>query len=169
MKELPDVEVRQLKADLPELQGEPDQIVNAKLKHAIANYEGPLMVEDTSLCYNAFKGLPGPYIKDFLGNLGNDGLYKLLNGFEDKSAYAQCIFGMKKDKDEEPKVFVGRTHGTIVDPRGPKSFGWDPNFQPDGFDQTYAEIDKDVKNTISHRYKALKQLIEYLKENPEYL
>ena len=167
--ELPDVEVRQLKADLPELQGEPEHIVEDKLKHAISKYDGPLMVEDTSLCYNAFKGLPGPYIKDFLGKLGNDGLYKLLEGFDDKTAYAQCIFGMKKNKDDEAKVFVGRTHGSIVSPRGPNNFGWDPNFQPDGFDQTYAEMDKDIKNKISHRYKALKQVIEYLKQNPDYL
>jgi inosine triphosphate pyrophosphatase len=168
-KELPDVEVRQLKADLPELQGEPESIVLDKLKNAIDKYDGPLMVEDTSLCYNAFKGLPGPYIKDFLSKLGNDGLYKLLDGFEDKTAYAQCIFGMKRDKNDDAKVFVGRTHGSIVKPRGPNNFGWDTNFQPDGFDQTYAEMDKDVKNKISHRYKALKQLIEYLKENSDSL
>ena len=50
------------------------------------------MVEDTSLCFNAYGGLPGPYIKWFLKNLGHEGLNKMLAGFEDKSAYAQCIF-----------------------------------------------------------------------------
>ena len=50
------------------------------------------MVEDTSLCFNAYGGLPGPYIKWFLKNLGHEGLNTMLAGFEDKSAYAQCIF-----------------------------------------------------------------------------
>ena len=50
------------------------------------------MVEDTSLCFNAYGGLPGPYIKWFLKNLGHDGLNRMLAGFDDKTAYAQCIF-----------------------------------------------------------------------------
>ena len=50
------------------------------------------MVEDTSLCFNAYGGLPGPYIKWFLKNLGHDGLNSMLAGFDDKTAYAQCIF-----------------------------------------------------------------------------
>ncbi len=49
-------------------------------------------------------------------------------------------------------TFVGRTPGRIVPARGPTDFGWDPVFEPDGFDQTYAELDKNVKNTISHRW-----------------
>lgn len=56
--------------------------------------------------------------------------------------------------DVEPVTFVGRTHGAIVPARGPADFGWDPVFQPDGFDVTYAEMDKDTKNTISHRWLA---------------
>ena len=44
------------------------------------------------------------------------------------------------------------TDGKIVPARGPPDFGWDPVFEADGFDQTYAEMDKDVKNTISHRF-----------------
>lgn len=53
---------------------------------------GAVMVEDTSLCFNAMGGLPGPYIKWFLKKLGHDGLNRMLAGFDDKSAYAQCIF-----------------------------------------------------------------------------
>ena len=56
------------------------------------------------------------------------------------------------------KLFEGRTPGKIVEPRGPRDFGWDPCFQPDGFDQTYAELDKSIKNTISHRFRALQNL-----------
>ncbi len=154
--------------DLMELQGEPEAIVREKLKYALAREEGPLMIEDTSLCFNALHGLPGPYIKDFLEKLGHDGLNRMLSGFEDKSAYAQCIFGLGR-AGAEPLVFAGRTPGEIVPARGDNAFGWDPIFQPDGFQQTYAELDKEIKNQISHRYNSLKLLIEFLIENPDYL
>jgi hypothetical protein len=49
-------------------------------------------------------------------------------------------------------VFVGRTDGRIVPARGDNQFGWDPVFEPEGFGETYAEMDKGVKNTISHRW-----------------
>jgi hypothetical protein len=51
----------------------------------------------------------------------------------------------------EPRAFVGRTEGRVVPARGGGTFGWDPIFQPDGFDVTFAEMDKQLKNTISHR------------------
>ena len=51
----------------------------------------------------------------------------------------------------EPKLFVGRTEGRVVPARGPAAFGWDPIFEPEGFQETYAQLDKAVKNTISHR------------------
>lgn len=64
-------------------------------------------------------------------------------------------------------MFVGRTGGTIVPARGSLDFGWDPVFQPDGFGQTYGELDKDVKNSISHRYKSLALLKAYLVANEQ--
>ena len=51
-----------------------------------------MLVEDTSLGFHAYKGLPGPYIKWFLEKLGHDGLNKMLVGFGDTSAFAQCTF-----------------------------------------------------------------------------
>ncbi len=54
--------------------------------------------------------------------------------------------------ETEPKIFVGQTPGQIIQPRGQTTFEWDPVFLPDGYDQTYAELDKAVKNKISHRY-----------------
>ncbi|GJD06112.1 Inosine triphosphate pyrophosphatase [Galdieria sulphuraria] len=123
------------------------------------------MVEDTCLCFNALKGLPGPYIKWFLQKLGHDGLNRLLYGFEDKSAYALCIFAFSLGSESEPVVLCGRTEGIIVPARGPTVFGWDPIFQPEGSSYTYAEMDKVVKNQLSHRYKALRELENYLLEN----
>ena len=78
--------------DLPELQGEPEEIAKEKCRLAAQQIKGPVMVEDTSLCFNAMQGLPGPYIKWFLQKLKPDGLSKMLDGFEDKTGYAQCIF-----------------------------------------------------------------------------
>ena len=57
--------------------------------------------------------------------------------------------------------------GTIVPARGRQHFGWDPIFQPEGFDQTYAELDPAVKNTISHRAGALQALKEHFKQHEE--
>lgn len=51
-----------------------------------------MLVEDTSLGFHAYKGLPGPYIKWFLEKLGHDGLNKMLVGFGETSAFAQCTF-----------------------------------------------------------------------------
>lgn len=158
--------VRRADVDLPELQGEPEDIAKEKCRLAAEQIGGAVMVEDTSLCFNAYKGLPGPYIKWFLGKVGPEGLWKMLAGFEDKTAYAQCIFVYTPGPDTEPKIFVGQTPGQIVQPKGQTTFGWDPVFLPDGYDQTYAELDKKVKNTISHRYRALDQLRTYLLDLP---
>ena len=77
-----------------------------------------VLVEDTSLCFNALNGLPGVYIKWFLEGIGHEGLNNLLMAYPDKSAYAQCIFAYAKGPDDEPVVFVGRTEGRIVPARG---------------------------------------------------
>ena len=74
------------------VQGEVEEISKEKCRMAAQQVEGPVMVEDTSLCFNAYKGLPGPYIKWFLGKMSREGLNKMLASFEDKSAYAQCTF-----------------------------------------------------------------------------
>jgi inosine triphosphate pyrophosphatase len=158
-------QVKAVKIDLPELQGEPEDIAKDKCRLAAKQLNAAVMVEDTCLCFNALGGLPGPYIKWFLEKLGHTGLNKMLDGFDDRSAYAQCTFAYTPSPDQEPLVFVGKTHGKIVAARGPSDFGWDPVFQPDGFDHTYAEMDKDVKNTISHRYRALDKLRSHLLSN----
>lgn len=150
------------KIDLPELQGEPEEVSIEKCRLAAEKIQGPVIVEDTSLCFNALGGLPGVYIKWFLDKTGHDGLNNMLMAYEDKSAYAQCIFSYCAAPGETPITFVGRTPGIIVPARGPTDFGWDPVFQPDGFDQTYAEMPKETKNTISHRFRSLELLRKHL-------
>ncbi|XP_021290084.1 inosine triphosphate pyrophosphatase isoform X2 [Herrania umbratica] len=125
-----------LKLDLPELQGEPEEISKEKARLAAVQVNGPVLVEDTCLCFNALKGLPGPYIKWFLQKIGHEGLNNLLMAYEDKSAYALCAFSFALGPDVEPITFLGKTPGKIVPARGPNDFGWDPIFQPDGYDQT---------------------------------
>ncbi|RDX60641.1 Inosine triphosphate pyrophosphatase, partial [Mucuna pruriens] len=130
-----------LKLDLPELQGEPEDISKEKARMAALQVNGPVLVEDTCLCFNALKGLPG--------------LNNLLMAYDDKSAYALCVFSFAAGPDSEPITFSGKTLGKIVPPRGPNDFGWDPIFEPDGYDQTYAQMPKEEKNKISHRSKSL--------------
>lgn len=111
------------KLDLPELQGEPEDVAKEKCKAAVEKLGCACIVEDTSLCFNALGGLPGIYIKWFLEKTGHVGLNNLLLAYADKSAYAQCIFAYSPGPGHEPLTFVGRTNGTIVEARGPLDFG----------------------------------------------
>ncbi|CAN0029919.1 unnamed protein product [Pylaiella littoralis] len=153
------------KVDLPELQGEAHDVSREKCRLAAEQVQGPVMVEDTGLCFSALGGLPGPYIKWFLDGTGHEGLNSILAGFDDKTAYAQCVFAFCAGPGKEVKIFDGRTAGSIVPARGPTDFGWDPVFQPEGRDLTYAEMDKADKNVISHRGRALGMLKEYVDAN----
>lgn len=155
------------KLDLPELQGDPIEVSKLKCEYARKYIDGPIIVEDTSLCYNSLNGLPGVYIKWFLEKIGLEGLNNIISAYNDKSAYAQCIFSFTVGNEDKNKIytFSGITNGSIVSPRGPLNFGWDPIFQPDGYDQTYAELGKDIKNKISHRSKSLKLLKKFLTDN----
>ena len=73
--------------------------------------------------------------------LGNDGLPKMLAGFEDKSATAMTIFAYLESADAEPVLFYGRTEGAIVEPRGDGKFGWDPNFEEKTSKKTCGSFD----------------------------
>ena len=60
--------------DLPEYQGDPEYVAREKCKLAAKEIKGPCLTEDTSLCFNALGGMPGPYIKWFLSKLGPEGI-----------------------------------------------------------------------------------------------
>lgn len=157
------LELINLKLDLPELQGEINHVSIQKCQEAAHRLKKPVLIEDTSLCFNAWNGLPGPYVKCFLEKIQPEGLTKLLTGWEDKSAEAVCTFAYCSGecKDSDVVLFQGRAKGSIVDRRGSNDFGWGYIFQPDGFQQIYGELPKHVKNSISHRYKALIELKKY--------
>eukprot|EP01064_Diplonema_japonicum_P016027 TRINITY_DN24068_c0_g1_i1.p1 TRINITY_DN24068_c0_g1~~TRINITY_DN24068_c0_g1_i1.p1 ORF type:complete len:217 (+),score=55.73 TRINITY_DN24068_c0_g1_i1:54-653(+) len=157
------VEVTSRKVDLPELQGESFDIAKEKAREACRQLKEPVLTEDTGLCFNGLNGLPGPYIKWFLEKLTVEGLPKMLAGFEDKTGYAQCIFTYC-EPGQEPVCFEGRCEGSIVAPRGPRNFGWDPCFLPSCSKLTFAEMDPAEKNKISHRALALEKVKAHFKE-----
>jgi len=155
-------------ADLPEYQGEADTVSTLKCKSAFEIIKGPVIVEDTCLCFNALKGLPGPYIKWFLQSIGSEGLHKMLHGFDDHSAEAMATLAYCESPESEVILFKGITKGKIVSPRGESGFGWDTCFQPDGHERTYGEMTKDEKNAISHRKRAIEVMRDYfMNGNPK--
>ena len=157
---IPDIE--QMEIDLPEIQDiDPREIIKAKLEEALKHHSGPFIVEDTSLVVNSMNGLPGPFIKWFLQSVGIDGIWKMTSVFGETDAKAQAIIGYAKDSDNI-QFFEGSVLGKIVEPRGEARFGWDPIFQPEGFEKTFAEMTPEEKNAISHRKQAATKLKEFL-------
>ena len=163
-----DFNLTNAKIDLPELQGDPIDIAKTKCEAAAKEINGAVITEDTSLCFTALKGLPGPYIKWFLDECGHDGLNKIIAAYDDKTAYAQTVVAFCAGPGKEVHVFDGRTMGKIVEPRGQLDFGWDPVFEPEeGRGKTYAEMSKDEKDSISHRSRAFAQFKSYLLREKE--
>ncbi|KAI1795020.1 Maf/Ham1 [Ganoderma leucocontextum] len=160
------IEVDSQELDIPEVQGSTQEVAIAKCRRAAELLGRPCITEDTALCFKALNGLPGPYIKYFLKELGHDGLNKLLVGFDTTAAWALCTFAYSAGPGHEPTLFEGRTDGKIVPARGPSSFGWDPCFEPDDTGKTYAEMHCEQKNKISHRGRALEKLQQYLRTLP---
>ncbi len=156
-------QVEQLDIDLMEIQDiDPEVIIKAKLEEAVKHHHGELIVEDTSLYFEGLNGLPGPLIKWFMKTLGNEGLSQLSEKLDNKNAIAKTIIGYAKDKDNI-QFFEGSIKGKIVfPPRGDTKFGWDPIFQPDGYDKTFAEMDPEEKNNISMRKIATQKLKDFL-------
>ncbi|ESO00752.1 hypothetical protein HELRODRAFT_185734 [Helobdella robusta] len=160
------VEIKNVDIDLPEYQGDADDVSRLKCEEAMKSLGGAVLVEDTCLCFNALGGMPGPYIKWFLKPLGPKGLHQMLAGFDDKTAEAVCTFAYHSGQPcDKVMLFKGVTKGRIVAPRGPASFGWDPCFEPEKHEKTYAEMTKEEKNKISHRFKALDSFREYLRNH----
>lgn len=150
--------VEQLDIDLPEIQDIDAQvIILSKLEEAQKHQQGQFIVEDTSLYLDCLNGLPGPLIKWFMKTIGNDGLYKIAQGFGNFKATAKTIIGLAKE-DGSIEFFEGAIEGELVEPRGNKGFGWDPIFQPIGHAKTFAEMDQSEKNEMSMRRMALNNL-----------
>lgn len=153
--------------ELLEIQhSEPQPVIEAKLLAAlaVAGDRTRLLVEDTGLYLRALGGLPGPLIKWFLapGKPGIQGLWQMALALGDTHAEAITVIGYleKQPSGLQIRYFEGRIPGQIVAPRGEKGFGWDPLFQPDGTNQTFAEMAAGEKARFSMRARALQQLRE---------
>jgi inosine triphosphate pyrophosphatase len=158
-------DVEQLDIDLPELQGEPAEIVKEKAKLACKRTKKAAFVEDTSLCFNSLKGLPGSYVKDFIKKIGILGLYELSSKYKDTGAVAVCSIGYcEPGKSPSPLVFQGKVKGKIVSPRGDTRFQWDQIFMPEGYDITFSQMSIGDKNKISHRKKAFEVFRAWLEK-----
>lgn len=155
-------DVEALDIDLPEIQSlDAHEIIKAKLIEAQKQQTGEFIIEDNSLYLGGLNGLPGPLIKWFLKTVGNDGLYKMAETFRNYNATAKVIIGYSNSAGEI-SFFEGDTKGTIVSPRGDGGFGWDPIFQPEGYDKTFGELTPEEKNSFSMRKIAVEKLKEFL-------
>ncbi len=118
----------------------------------------PFFIEDSGLFINALNGFPGPYSSYVFKTIGNEGILKLMEGIEDRSAYFKAVIAYFDGKDVH--IFTGIVEGKISkEIRGTMGFGYDPIFLYG--DKTFAEMGED-KNKVSHRRKALEAFFSWL-------
>jgi non-canonical purine NTP pyrophosphatase, rdgB/HAM1 family len=143
---------------------------NAKIKADFVTdrYHIDCFSDDSGLEVEALGGAPGVYSARYAGEHCSyqDNVDKMLAAMKGqtnrKAAFRTCI---ALNLDGKSYYFEGRCDGHITEvQRGTEGFGYDPIFQPDGYDQTFAELGHEVKNAISHRGKATRKLIAFLKE-----
>jgi non-canonical purine NTP pyrophosphatase (RdgB/HAM1 family) len=160
-----DVPVAHQKLDLVEIQSlNLEEVVRDKVTRAYELLGTPVLVEDASLSFNALGNLPGPLIKWFLQEVGNEGLCRILDG-KDRSATGSVAFAIYNGKDLH--IFTGEAQGSIATtPRGEHGFGWDPVFIPAGHDTTWAEMTLEEQASTSMRRPALLALKEFLETTP---
>lgn len=149
------------KMDLDEIQSlDLKKIVRHKLMQAYGIAKKPVLVEDTTLGFNVWKGLPGPFIKYFGEQMTLSELCALLDG-KDRGASATCMFGYFDGEREE--YFEGRIDGTISEkPKGDSGFGFNSIFIPRGFGGTMSELSEEDYKTAYLKLKPIKQIAEFL-------
>jgi XTP/dITP diphosphohydrolase len=130
----------------------------------------PALADDSGLQVDALGGAPGIYSARYAGDDSDDRkniekLLKEMKGIKDRRARFVCIIAFALP-DGSYYLFEGVTEGTIGEvPKGEKGFGYDPIFYPDGYDKTFAEMESEQKDFLSHRGKALRKFKEFIKEN----
>ena len=144
---------------------------NAKIKADFVTnkYHVDCFADDTGLEVEALNGAPGVYSARYAGEHCSyqDNVNKMLNAMKGKTnrkAAFRTVIAL--NLDGKSYTFEGRCDGQIVESqRGTDGFGYDPIFMPDGFNQTFAEMSHEEKNAISHRGRATKKLIAFLKKS----
>lgn len=152
--------------DIPETADTIDGNAILKADYIKENFQRDCFADDTGLEVVALDGAPGVHSARYAGEEKNseDNVQKLLLELEGaKNRRAQFKTVIALNLNEHQYLFQGICKGTITrEKRGDKGFGYDPVFQPDGSDKTFAEMNLEEKSVISHRGIALRDLIEYL-------
>ena len=154
-------------ADIPETADTLEGNARQKAMYIHEHFDMDCFADDTGLEVEALNGAPGVFSARYAGD-GHDSeanmqkLLKELKGKENRKAQfrtAICLI-----MNGEDHLFEGIVKGSIIEEkRGGAGFGYDPIFVPEGYEQTFAELGNDIKNTISHRARAVQKLCEFLK------
>jgi XTP/dITP diphosphohydrolase len=154
-------------ADIPETADTLEGNARQKAMYIYENYGMDCFADDTGLEVEALNGAPGVFSARYAGD-GHDSeanmqkLLKELEGMENRKAQFRTAICLILDGKEH--LFEGIVKGEIIgEKRGGAGFGYDPIFVPEGHDLTFAELGNDIKNTISHRFRAVEKLCQFLK------
>lgn len=133
---------------------------------AIHQFSGlNVFADDSGICVNALKGMPGVDSAHYSGTRDDEAnLQKVLVNLEmstDRSAYYKAVICLIWNG--QTYYFDGICEGTIIkEKRGSGGFGYDPIFVPSGYMQTFAELSPEVKNQLSHRGKAVRKMVAFM-------
>lgn len=154
--------------DIPETGKTLEENALQKAQYIYDHYHMDCFADDTGLEVDALGGAPGVYSARYAGGEGHDSeanMAKLLHELGDNSnrkARFRTVIALIIDG--KVNTFEGIVKGEIIrERRGGEGFGYDPIFQPEGYDKTFAELGMDIKNHISHRAKAVHKLAEFLR------
>ena len=143
-----------------------------KAEYIFQKYGLSCFADDTGLEVEALNGQPGVHTARYAFADHNDpqaNVDKLLNEMKEKSnrrARFRTAITLILQEDGKPQLFEGIVEGEIAtERRGTDGFGYDPVFIPEQREKTFAELGPEVKNTISHRARATKKLVDYLLNN----
>jgi XTP/dITP diphosphohydrolase len=141
----------------------------AKARHAAQRTGLPALADDSGICAPALGGAPGVHSARFAGEprsdqRNNDRLLELLAPHADRRAHYYCVMVlMRHGDDPQPLIAQAEWHGEVLHaPRGTGGFGYDPLFLVPALGKTGAELDPAEKNRISHRGRALAELVRQL-------
>ena len=126
----------------------------------------PSLSDDTGLEVEALGGAPGVHTARYAGENASyqdnvDKLIKEMGGKKNRSAQFRSVLALVDNNQE--LTFEGVCSGNILDEeKGNEGFGYDPVFQPEGFNKSFAEMDSIIKNEISHRGRAIQKFVQHL-------